>query len=112
MSLLSSMVVTFCMGTSGQTNVACNNALNATAQQTGIDKDVITIEQNATRWGDNYVDSKFGQTGKETLGGFLFVLKTASDRTLVIPIPTAGLVDSFQTQLKPDSAMITVRWSF
>lgn len=112
MSFLSSMIITLCMGTNGQTNAACNHALDAGAQQTGIAEDFSSAEQNATSWGNNFVNNRFGRTGRDTLGSFLFVMKTASDKTLIIPIPTAGLADSFQTQLKPDSAMITIRWGF
>lgn len=112
MSLLSSMIVTVCMGTQGDYNSACNAALDAGAQQTGMATDVKRAERNTTQWVDNVAEDKLGKNGKGIAGGMIFVIKTAADRTLVVPIPTGGIANKIDGQFSPDKAMIMFRWSF
>lgn len=113
MSLLGSMIVTVCMG-SGSANYrsACNASLDAASQQSGVNHNVEEMERNTGRWADQKATDTLGENGKQVTGGMIFLIKTAADRAIMIPIPTAGLADKISSKISSDEAMIMFRWNF
>lgn len=112
MSLLGSMIVAVCVSSQGSYQPACNHALDAGTQVTGISQNMNYIETESGRRFRQFAEESLGDNGKQIAGSMIFILKTASERTLVIPIPTRGLADTFDTRFRPDGATISIGWSF
>lgn len=112
MGLLSSMIVTVCMGSDGTSQSACSYALDASARQIGITQNMSEFEQRNLRIVDELAEHQLGKNGKSIASGMIFIIKSAADRQIIIPIPTGGIADNIQSHFRADSAVISFKWSF
>lgn len=112
MSLLGTAIVTLCMGTQGNGHAACTTALDAGTRQSGFDQQFDLTERYYTRQLDSLATDTLGSDGKAVTGGMILIMKTATSKTILIPIPSGGYANSILGEFKPDSATLMFKWNF
>lgn len=91
---------------------ACHKASEAFVKQSGIERDVGSIEGWTENKAKNYVYSFVGANGVKygaiLYGGYHIVVT----RTVTLNCPTLGVADAVSTDLSPDQGKLNLRWNF
>lgn len=109
---LAPLIVSTCIGFSGQYNAACNSALSATAKQTGIEKSVNDAQNVVSTYADRKAKYYIGEKPMSYIGSVLFIKKIADERKMTLNLPHFMLYDSANTELSENSYKLNLQWNF
>jgi len=109
---LAPLIVSTCLGLSGQYNAACNGALTAGTKQTGIEKSVNDTQSLITTFADKKAKYYIGEKPLSYLGSALFIKKIADERKVNLNLPHIFLYDSASTELSENSCKLNMQWNF
>lgn len=112
MGLLDSLIVFSCVGLSGQQNDACNKALTAGSQQSGITQTANTYESNQMKMLETDANKWFGQDAVTAVGGTAWVTKSLVEKKASIGLPNLGICDKLSTEINSNTAKLVFKWVF
>lgn len=112
MSALSPIIVSLCMIAQGNVNVACNTALDAGAQQSGITAAVQDAERMTTKYADGMVTNYLGVEGKEYAGATIYLVKVFKEQRVNVSLPTLGLADQIRSEFSANGFSFAIKWTF
>lgn len=110
MGLLDSLIITSCIGLSGNAQDACNQALIAGAKQSGIEQNVNEVEKKYSSKADREARELLGNS-YNFVGSTVFVAKSISDKAVTLGLPTFGLCNSLKAKIS-DNPSLNMEWKF
>lgn len=109
---LGPLIVSTCLGLSGQYNTACNSALTAGSKQSGIEKSVNDAQNMVTTYADHKAKYYIGEKPLTYIGSLLWAKKVADERKVTLSLPRFVLYDSASTELSENSYKLNLQWNF
>jgi hypothetical protein len=110
LGLIESTILSICMSASGQANLACTNAVQAGAKQSGFEQMTNSYESHQVRILEEGTYSYMGRENAEIAGGTLWLANAAVTRKASLALPNFGLCDKLSTEVNRDSARLVLRW--
>lgn len=111
MAILESLIMTSCLGLIGDAQVACNKAIEAGMKQSGVEASSNQAEDVYVRKADTEAHSVLG-TDYNLVAATVFVVKTASDRSVSFGLPTFKVCDKISAQVGADKSALNMEWKF
>lgn len=110
MSLLESAILSLCLSHSAQTNVACKDAIQAGAKQSGFEQTMDTFEHRETLYMESGVFSTMGKENAEIVGGTLWVANAAATKRASLSLPNLGLCDNLALEANNKESNLMFKW--
>ena len=107
MALLDSMILTACMGMSGQSNDACQKALTASAKQSGVEQSVNTYEKHQTKSLEYKAYDWFGKQTVGVVGGAVWLGKSVSEKKA-----SFGIYGPISMDVGQKLTQLVLKWTF
>jgi len=111
MELLTPLLISVCIGTSGNYNPACKKAVEATYVQIGYKSDVNSFQSGAIEYGKKKETTIFGDN-VTLVNTVVLTGVAAKTKKATIPLPNLGICNSASTTIKQNSAGLTLGWSW
>ena len=112
MSLLENAILSLCMSASSQTNLACNNAIQAGAKQSGFEQSTEAYERQEALYYESGSYNALGKTNAEAIGGTLWLTNAIVSKKASIGLPTLGLCDRLALEANGNESKLVFKWSF
>lgn len=107
MALLDSMILTACMGMSGQSNDACVKALQAGTKQSGVEQNVNTYESRQTKGLERTAYDIFGRSTVGVVGGAVWLGKSVSEKKA-----SFGIYGPLHMEVGQKLTQMVLKWTF
>lgn len=107
MALLDSMILTACMGMSGQSNDACVKALQAGTKQSGVEQNVSIYEKRQTKNLEYTANDWFGKQAVGIVGGAVWLGKSVSERKAAF-----GIYGPLHMEVGEKLTQMVFKWTF
>lgn len=107
MALLDSMILTACMGLSGQSNDACVKALQAGTKQSGVEQNVNSYETRQTKGLEYKAYDWFGKQTVGVVGGAVWLGKSVSERKAAF-----GIYGPLHMEVSEKLTQMVFKWTF
>src|SRR5271165_237244 len=107
MALIDSMILTACMGMSGQSNDACQKALTAGSKQSGVEQNLNLYESNQTKNLELKAYSWFGKEAVGVVGGAVWLGKSVSEKKA-----SFGLYGPVSMDVGQKLTRLVLKWTF
>ena len=112
MALLDSIIMSACMGLSGQGNDACQKALTAGAKQSGVEKSANSYEQNRLSYLQSGAEDVLGKNTVAAIGGAGWAAKSVADRKASIGLPNFGICSGLKFEINSSTSKLVFQWRF
>lgn len=106
------MIVGACTSFSGNGKEACSKGLEAAGKQSGIEQNIGAAEKKLEDNAKDKAQDWIGNTGMDIVGGTLFLVKTAKDKSVRFSTPTLGICDKITTEVGTEKTGINLEWRF
>ena len=107
--MITSLLLSACVGTSGSYNAACQKALESTYVQSGYSAQVNKFQSGAMSYGKNREHDVFGKS-VWLVDGVAAGAIIAKDKKANLVLPNLGVCDIFSTQLQPNKYGLKWEW--
>lgn len=107
MALLDSVIMTACMGLSGQSNDACTKALQAGSKQSGVEQNVGTYETHQTKILEYKAYDWFGKQAVGVVGGAVWLGKSVSEKKA-----SFGIYGPLHMDVGQKLTQLVLKWTF
>lgn len=111
-SLAALMIASACTGFTGNEKEACSKGLEAAGKQTGIEQNIGKVEKKLENNAKEKAQNWIGDIGMDIVGGTLFLVKTANDRSVRFNTPTLGICDKITTEIGTEKTGVNLEWRF
>jgi hypothetical protein len=112
MAILDTLIMSACMGFSGQANDACQKAFTAGSKQTGLEQQANSYEQSRLQYLQAGAENFFGKDALTAIGGVGFVTKTVVERKASVGLPNFGLCNSLKFEFNSNTEKLVLQWRF
>lgn len=112
MALLDSLIMSACVGLSGQSNDACQKALTAASKQSGVEQSANTYEQHKLNYLQSGAESYFGKDTVAAIGGVGWATKSAIERKMTFGLPNFGICNSIKFEFNSNVEKLVFQWRF
>jgi hypothetical protein len=112
MGLLESAILSICMSSSGQARLACSDAMQAGAKQTGFEQMTESYERRETMYYESGTYNFMGQQNAEIAGGTVLVANAVATRKARVGLPTLGLCDNLSVETNGKESKFIFKWFF
>lgn len=110
MGILSTTIISVCVGLTPQQEQACEQGLIALTKQTTLEQEINKDENSLNKTLLKDAQGTLGNDRVTIIGGSLYILKSVSERHAKINIPTLGICNSAATDIGQDNYMIRLEW--
>jgi hypothetical protein len=110
-SLIETLIVTSCVGLSGQNQLACNNALTAGSKQSGVETEMNQFETKVTKNAESDVRDYLGNNANVVAGG-VFLIKGIADKAATFTLPNFGVCTSMKADIGQSKSLLRLEWKF
>jgi len=110
MGLLESAILSLCVGSTGQANQACTNAIKAGSKQSGFEQMTESYEQHQTKQFEYGAYSVMGKNNAQIAGGTLWLANAAVTKKASLGLPTLGLCDKLSVEANHSESKLVFRW--
>lgn len=107
--MVTSLLLSACIGTSGSYNAACQKALESTYVQSGYSAKVSQVQSGLTSYGKSKERDVFGHS-VWLVDGVVAGAIIARDKKANLVLPNLGICDIFSTQLQPNKYGLKWEW--
>lgn len=111
-SVLSSLIVSACVGMSSPAKEACQKAVEAAGKQSGIEKQAMDAQKKLEKTAKREATELMGKTPVDVIGGTVFLVKAISDKSVGASVPTMGLADKIRIEVGEERSQIKMEWKF
>lgn len=111
-SVLSSLIVSACVGMSSPGKEACQKAVEAAGKQSGLEKQAMDAQKKLEKNAKKEATEVIGKTPVDVIGGTVFLVKAISDKSIGASVPTMGLADKIRVELGQDKSQVRMEWKF
>jgi hypothetical protein len=110
MGLLESALLSLCVGSTGQANLACNNAVQAGSKQSGFEQVTTDYENHQMKLYEKDADSWLGKDNANTVGGAAWLGYAVATRRARIDLPNLGLCDKISLEADRNESKLVLKW--
>lgn len=112
MSALEAIIMTTCIGLSGNVHDACEKALEAGSKQSGVAQNVGKFEDKVSRKADREARDIVGDTGMEAGAIGVSVVKTVVEKSATFRFPVFMPSMYLSTQIGVEKSQLGIEWKF
>lgn len=111
-SVLSSLIVSACVGMSSPGKEACQKAIEAAGKQSGFEKQAMDTQKKLEKTAKTQATEFMGKTPVDVIGGTVFLAKAISDKSIGASVPTMGMADKIRVEIGQNRSQIKMEWKF
>ena len=100
------------MSSSSQTNLACTNAIQAGAKQSGVEQSMDAYEHQQTLYYEYGSYNTLGKSNAEAIGGTLWITNAIVSKRASVGLPTLGLCDKLAIEANSNESKLVFQWKF
>lgn len=111
MDLFTPLLMSFCTGTVGNYNIACQKSIQASYQQSGLSSQASTFQNQVESYGKNREHYIFGDD-EWLINGAVGAVIVTKNKKASFQLPTFGICNKFSTDLQSDKATLKWEWKW
>lgn len=111
-SAMELIIVSACLGLSGNAKEACQKTIEASAKQTGIEQKINKAQYKVENKANKQVNRLFDKETVDVMGSTVFLAKTVSDKSVKFNVPNMGICDKITSEVGPNKYYLNTVWSF
>jgi hypothetical protein len=112
MGLLNSLIMTACVGLSGQSKEACVKGLQAASKQSGVEKRADSFESHQTKIIENAAYDYVGKDAVQAVGGVGFATQSVVSKKASIGLPNLGICSKMSLEVNQNTQKLLLQWRF